>query len=56
MEAYKDISYSNEDELYDYKEIVGDSSWERMKFLTNWLKAENKKEMEELLKLHQWEE
>ena len=56
MKDYKDISFSNEDELYDYKELVGDSSWERMEYLTAWFKAKSRKELEEIVELYNWGE
>ena len=55
MKSYEDFTRMSEDELYDYKELVGES-WALLSFLTAKLKKENKEEMEKLVKVYQWGE
>ena len=53
MKDYEDFKSMSEDELYDYKEVVGES-WARVEYLNSWLKYQTRKGMEELVKLYQW--
>lgn len=53
MKDYEDFINMTQDELYDYKELVGES-WARMEYLTAWLKHKTEKEKDEIVKLYQW--
>lgn len=57
MKSYDDFRhmYEDEDELYDYVELVGEG-WARLEFLSALLKKQNREEMEKLVKTYQWGE
>lgn len=55
MKDYDDFYNATEDELYDYKELVGET-YARIEYLNAWLKVQNRKELEEIVKTYQWGE
>lgn len=55
MKSYEDFTRANEDELYDYKELVGEAM-ARSENLSAKLKKENREEKEKLVKVYQWGE
>lgn len=52
---YIEPTRMSEDELYDYKEVIGESLAQNMTLAAK-LKKENKEEREKLVKVYQWGE
>ena len=55
MKSYEDFTRASEDELYDYKELVGEAMAHTINISAK-LKKENREEKEKLVKVYQWGE
>ena len=55
MKSYEDFLNMTQDELYDFRELVG-SDWAILEFLTARRIYEEEKKLEEYKKIYQWED